>query len=139
MLWRPPREVRDWLVAGNRPYAGFSAGAAVAAERAVVGGWLHDGVAVCPEDAAEDLAELAVVAGLGLVPFAVDVHCSTWGTLSRLVTAVRTGAAAAGIAIDEDTAVTVRGDTVSVAGLGSAFRVYADGGRFAVDVLTGSR
>lgn len=39
---------------GSRPYAGFSAGAAVAAERAVVGGWRLDGVRVCREDAGED-------------------------------------------------------------------------------------
>jgi cyanophycinase len=36
--------VRDWLAAGDRPYAGFSAGAAVAADRAVVGGWLDGGI-----------------------------------------------------------------------------------------------
>jgi cyanophycinase len=50
-------QVRAWLAAGNRPYAGFSAGAAVGAAAAVVGGWLQDGTPVCPEDAAEDLEE----------------------------------------------------------------------------------
>ncbi|MEV0903709.1 hypothetical protein [Streptomyces hokutonensis] len=49
------------LLAERRiPYAGFSAGAALAARSAVVGGWLLDGVPVCPEDTAEDLEEIAV-------------------------------------------------------------------------------
>ena len=52
------------------PYAGFSAGAALAARSAVVGGWLLDGVPVCPEDTAEDLDEIAVRDGLGLMSFA---------------------------------------------------------------------
>lgn len=73
------------------PYAGFSAGAALAARDAVVGGWRADGVAVCPEDAGEDLDEVAVRPGLGLVPFAVDVHAAQWGTLPRLAAAVAAG------------------------------------------------
>jgi cyanophycinase len=44
-----------WLAARNLPYAGFSAGAVVAAGTALVGGWTSAGVPVCPEDAAEDL------------------------------------------------------------------------------------
>jgi len=82
--------VREWLAAG-RPYAGMSAGAAVAAARAVVGGYLWQGRVVCPPDTAEDLDELTVVDGLGLVPFAVDVHAAQWGTLGRLTTAVGAG------------------------------------------------
>ena len=82
-------DVLDWLVVGGRPYAGFSAGSSIAAVDAVVGGWLVDGMQVCPEDAGEDLEELTVVPGLGLVPFAVDVHCAQWGTLPRLLAAVR--------------------------------------------------
>jgi cyanophycinase len=82
--------VRGWLAERDRPCAGFSAGAAVAAGDAVVGGWRSRGVAVCPEDAAEDLDEVAVVPGLGLVPWTVDVHCAQWGTLPPLLTA-RTG------------------------------------------------
>lgn len=71
-------QLRRWLAEGNRAYAGFSAGAAVAAHRAVVGGWRQDGVQVCPDDAGEDLDEVTVVAGLGLVPYAVEVHCAQW-------------------------------------------------------------
>ncbi|MFF5754574.1 hypothetical protein ACFY7A_03925 [Streptomyces longwoodensis] len=112
------------------PYAGFSAGAALAARDAVVGGWRADGVAVCPEDAGEDLDEVAVRPGLGLVPFAVDVHAAQWGTLPRLAAAVAAGRVERGVALDEDTAVEVAagagqdgGVVVRVAGLGRAHTV----------------
>ncbi|GAA5018472.1 hypothetical protein [Kitasatospora paranensis] len=59
------------LAARPLPYAGFSAGAAIAAGRALVGGWLADGVPVCPEDAAEDLDGIEVGDGLGLLAPAV--------------------------------------------------------------------
>ncbi|GAB2684145.1 type 1 glutamine amidotransferase family protein [Thalassiella azotivora] len=114
--------VRDWLGAG-RPYAGFSAGAAVAAGSALVGGWRADGVVVCSEDAGEDLDEVTVAPGLGLVPFAVDVHAAQWGTLSRLVAAVSAGAVADGVAVDEDTVLVADGDGFVVRGLGRAHRV----------------
>ncbi len=96
-------EIRAWVAEG-RPYAGFSAGSAVAAERAIVGGHRLSGRAVCPEDAAEDLDPVTVVAGLGLVPFAVDVHAAQWGTLGRLQAAVAAGLVPSGVALDEDTA-----------------------------------
>jgi cyanophycinase len=120
--------VREWLDEGSRPYAGFSAGAAVAAETALVGGWRCDGVPVCPEDSAEDLDELAAVPGLGLVPFTVDVHAAQWGTLGRLVAAVRSGRVASGVAVDEDTVLTVDGDTATVGGSGRVHHVRASGG-----------
>ncbi len=90
--------VRDGL-----PYAGFSAGAAVAATNAVIGGWRIDGVPVCPEDSNEDLDPVTVVEGLGLVEGAVDVHAAAWGNLSRLVAVVAHGLATHGVAIDECT------------------------------------
>lgn len=118
---------RDALAA--LPYVGFSAGAAIAAERAIVGGWQHDGRPVAPEDAGEDLDELAVVAGLGRVDFAVDVHAAQWGTLPRAVAAVRAGLVAQARAIDEHTAVVVRDGVVEVVGAGSALQVRpAEGG-----------
>lgn len=112
------------------PYAGFSAGAAVAALHAVVGGWLDDGVPVCHEDTAEDLEEVEVRAGLGLVPFAVDVHAAQWGTLPRLITAVTRHGLRHGVAIDENTVVEVGADgRARVSGLGRAHSVRpsADG------------
>ena len=129
-------QVRSWLASADRPYAGFSAGAAVAAVTAVVGGWLQDGVPVCPLDAAEDLDAVAVAPGIGLVPFAVDVHCSSWGTLPRLIAAVRGNQVASGVALDEDTALTVRDGHAETVGLGRAYVVQADGGRLRLDVLT---
>ncbi|SNS75437.1 cyanophycinase [Geodermatophilus pulveris] len=123
-------ELRAWLAAGDRPYGGFPAGAAVAAGRALVGGWRSGGVPVCPEDAAEDLHEVAVVEGLGLAPWTVDVHCAQWGTLPRLLTAV--AGAGRGLALDEDTAVHLDGDGARVAGRGTAWLV--DGGGAAVTV-----
>ncbi|MFD1721706.1 Type 1 glutamine amidotransferase-like domain-containing protein [Amnibacterium endophyticum] len=109
------------LVADGVPYAGFSAGSAIAAERAIVGGWLHEGLPVVAEDVAEGLAELSVRNGLGLVPFSVDVHAAQWGTLARLVTAVEAGMVEWGVAIDEDSALVIRGDEGHVEGAGNAW------------------
>jgi cyanophycinase len=112
--WSPPR---------GAIYAGFSAGAAVAARDAVVGGWRDAaGRAVCPAQAGEDLDAVAVVAGLGLVPFAVDVHAAQWGTLGRLVHAVEAGLVAEGWALDEG-ACLVDGRVI---GPGAAWHVRRD-------------
>src|SRR4051812_28932357 len=46
------------LVADGLPYLGFSAGAMIAADRAVIGGYRIDGVQVCPEETGEDLEEV---------------------------------------------------------------------------------
>ncbi len=115
-------EFRTWL--GERPYAGFSAGAAVAADVAVVGGWRDGEVPVCSEDAGEDLDQVTSTTGLGLVRTAVDVHCARWGTLPRLLAAVRSGAVLRGIGIDEDTAA-IDGRVV---GNGSVYAVLPTGG-----------
>ena len=130
--------VRAWL-AGGRPYAGFSAGAAVASARAVVGGWLSDGVPVCPEDSSEDLDEVAVVPGLGLLDLTVDVHCAQWGTLPRLLAAL--GPGDAGLALDEDTALHLTSDGAVVAGRGAVrlVRVAADGAATVTTHRAGAR
>lgn len=111
------------LVADGLPYLGFSAGAMIAADRAIVGGWRINGIAVCPADAAEDLDEVTVVEGLGLVDLAVDVHAAQWGTLSRLVAATEAGLVDGGVAIDERTALVVGDDGFAVAGEGSVWQV----------------
>jgi cyanophycinase len=107
------------LVAAGMPYAGFSAGAAIAATTAIVGGWRIDGVPVCPEDSNEELDPVTVVEGIGLVGGAVDVHASQWGNLSRLVAAVGAGLVSHGVAIDECTTL---GPGGSVTGAGVAWR-----------------
>ncbi len=110
-------------VATGVPYLGFSAGAAIAAERALVGGWRIGGVAVAPEATAEDLDELTVAPGIGLVDVAIDAHVAQWGTLSRLVAAVEAGIVDGGLGIDEDTVLIVGEGGLQVAGRGSVWRV----------------
>jgi cyanophycinase len=113
----------DWLPS-DAVYGGFSAGAAIAGEWAIVGGWKHAGRDVCAEEAGEDLEPLTVRPGLGLVPFAVDVHATQWGTVTRLIHTVRAGLAPEGWAVDEGTVLVFDGDRVArVEGLGSAYRV----------------
>lgn len=112
---------RDLLAA--LPYAGFSAGAAIASDRSIVGGWRLGGRPVCSEDAGEDLDEVTVVPGLGRVPFAVDVHAAQWGTLPRAVAAVAAGLVTEARAVDEHTAVVVRDGEVEVTGVGQALAV----------------
>jgi cyanophycinase len=111
------------LRAADVPYAGFSAGAAVAARQALVGGWRLGGVVVCDQEAGEELDEVEVRPGLGLVGFSVDVHATQWGTLTRLAHAVAGGLVSTGVAVDEDTCVEARGDEITVHGAGSAYRL----------------
>jgi cyanophycinase len=128
----------DWLPR-DVPYAGFSAGAAIAAADAIVGGFRRDdGRAICAEEAGEDLEALTVRPGLGLVRFAVDVHATQWGTLTRLVHVVDAWLAPEGWAVDEGTALVVEdpGAEPRVEGVGSAYRVArADAGTLTVTVL----
>ncbi|MFL5826971.1 MAG: hypothetical protein ACJ76V_10650 [Thermoleophilaceae bacterium] len=125
----------DWIPEGlddGAVYGGFSAGAAIAATRALVGGWQVERgelqVQVCPEEASEDLELVTVLPGLGLVPFTVEVHASQWGTLTRLLHAVARGEAPEGVAIDEHTCVEVtREGELVVHGLGTAYHVAGGG------------
>ncbi len=125
------------LVADGLPYLGFSAGAMIAAERALLGGWRVDGIPVCPADAGEDLDELTIVEGLGLVDLAIDVHAAQWGTLSRLVAAVESGLVAGGVGIDEDTAL-IAGDELRVVGAGNVWQVVDGPDGVLVGALGGS-
>jgi cyanophycinase len=122
-----------WLDAAREAglvYGGFSAGAAIAPARALVGGWRASvggrEIAVCHEDCAEDLDPVTVLPGLGLVPFVVDVHAAQWGTLNRLVHGLAVAGAGEGWAIDEHTALDVDGDVAAVHGEGAATRVRRD-------------
>jgi cyanophycinase len=120
--------VGAWLP-DDVPYAGFSAGAAVAAGSAIVGGWRLGELAVCSDDAGEDLDQVEPRPGLGLVPFAVDVHASQWGTLTRLIHVVAAGLVDEGWAIDEHTCLAPGEDAdPTVEGLGSAYHVTRVGG-----------
>jgi cyanophycinase len=122
--------VRERVATGT-PYLGFSAGAAIAATHALIGGHILAGIAVCDEGAGEELNEITVVDGLGLVPFSVDVHAAQWGTVPRLVAAAGAGLIKSGIAIDEHTAVRWWGGedpaSASVVGQGAAWHVTRSG------------
>jgi cyanophycinase len=117
------------------PYAGYSAGAAVAARCALVGGWRLAGRAVCADEAGEDLDEVEVRPGVGLVDMAVDVHASQWGTVTRLLHAVAGGLVERGVAVDEHTALEIDGDRWTVHGTGSVYRV----GKGEFEILTPAR
>ena len=111
-------------VGDGLPYLGFSAGAEIAARRAIVGGWRIGGIAVAPEETGEDLDEVTVVDGIGLVDFAVEVHTAQWGTLGRVVGAIEAGLVDSAMAIDEST-VLVASVGLHVAGGGVVRRVQA--------------
>ncbi len=134
-------------VAAGLPYAGFSAGAMIAPQRALLGGWRVGPTAVTHEDNGEDLEGVTVSDGLGLLGATVEVHTAQWGTLSRLVAAVDAGEVAAGIAVDENTVVILDPSTdgapgtAAVAGWGQAWFVTAtdDGVRVVRQVAVRSR
>lgn len=121
------------------PYAGFSAGAMLAASQAIVGGWqrvINDRViAIGDEQTSEDLDLLDIRPGLNLVPFAVDVHASQAGTLTRLLHSVDQGAADSGWAIDEDTMLSIIDGELRIHGLGNAYRAQRHQGHLAVDIF----
>jgi cyanophycinase len=120
--------IRD-AVASGTPYAGFSAGAMVAGENALLGGYLVDGREVCEDGCSEGLDEVTVRPGLGLVAFTADVHITAAGTLGRAVDLVTSGLAATSVGVDEDTCLTVpfggRPQDGSVTGTGSVWFVDA--------------
>jgi len=117
-------QLRQLVIEGGLAYAGSSAGAAVASRRAVVGGYLAGERVVCPPDAAEDLDQVTVVSGLGLVDEMVDVHASAWGTLPRLAAAMAmTPDVDAGLGLDEDTAWLVTDEGTQVLGRNAVHRL----------------
>ena len=121
-------QLRALVVEQEVPYAGSSAGAAVAARRAVVGGYLDGDRVVCPEDSAEDLEQVTVVAGLGLIEQMVDVHTSAWGTLPRLSTALLQNTDVdSGLGLDEDTAWVVSAGSTQVLGRNAVHELVRDG------------
>lgn len=113
------------LVADGLPYLGFSAGAAIAADAAIIGGYKIGDVPVCAEDTGEGLVDVSVAEGLGLVDLAIDVHAAQWGTLARLIASTEAGLVTGGVAIDEETVLIVGDGDLRVAGIGSVWRVTA--------------
>jgi cyanophycinase len=120
------------LVAAGTPYAGFSAGSAIAARHALLGGWRLDGVAVVDEEVAEGLDALTVRDGLGLTDLTLDVHAAQWGTLARAIAAVEAGLVPRAAAIDERTALVLDGGGARVAGDGNVWSIERTGDAVAV-------
>lgn len=122
-------------VADGVPYAGYSAGAMIAGDHALLGGWQVGGVSVCSEDSGEGLSEVSLAPGLGLVAPVVDVHTAQQGLLSRAVAIVAAGRACAVIAVDECTSAIIADDLVP-AGLGAVWLVDRTPGGVQVRRLT---
>lgn len=129
----------EYLFENNIPYCGFSAGSSIASEKAIIGGWQRkiDNriVQIADENAGEDIDLLDVRDGLGLVNFAVDVHASQWGTLSRLVHAVDAESADEGWAIDENTLLEIIDGKVKIFGAGNAYRAKRQNGQITLSVF----
>ena len=106
------------------PYGGTSAGAAIAAQTAIVGGWQAQQRDILFVGASEGIDPLTTKQGLGLVPFAVDVHASQMGTLTRLIHAVKLGLVDEGWAIDENTLLAVSDQQMRVYGRGHCYHVW---------------
>lgn len=119
----PLAETIQAAVVDGMPYLGFSAGAMIAPDRALIGGWRIGGVEVSPQDGSEDLDEVTVVPGLGLVDVTVDVHAVQWGNLSRLIAAVDAQLVDGGVAIDEHTVLSVGSGPLRAAGAGTVWAV----------------
>ena len=125
-------------VAAGTPYLGFSAGAMIAPERAIVGGYRIHGAEVCPEESSEGLTGVEIRDGLGLVSFAVDVHAAQAGTLGRAVAAVVHNMVDKAVAVDENTALVLpQADPREqrVIGTGSCWLVRGPGPKATVSVL----
>ena len=123
----PAADTIRGLVATGVPYAGFSAGAMIAGDVALLGGWRIGGVPVVAQTSGEGLDDVTLDAGLGLVDLVVDVHCAQYGTLSRAVAIVDARLAERVVAIDENTSLIVGGGGLEVAGDGSVWTVEREG------------
>lgn len=114
----------------NIPYCGTSAGATIAAQHAIVGGYKirRKGrvVQMMHPAASEGIDVLDVRAGLNILPplfQAVDIHASQAGTLARAIHMVEQGLYHTVAAIDEDTTVELGGGEVVIYGRGQMYEV----------------
>lgn len=120
-----------WLRTSSAAYFGVGAGAQLAPNKAILGGWharrelLHGKFAapIIAVDASAGLDLLDVRSGLGLFDYSVDVRANRWGTLTRAVQALDLGLIDAAFAIDENTLLQVDDGKLSVHGVGQAYFV----------------
>lgn len=129
----------EYLFENKIPYCGFSAGASIAGEKAIIGGWRREInnqiVEITNDNASEDLDLLDVRNGLNLVPFAIEVHATQWGTLSRLIHVIDANPASRGWAIDENTMLEIIEGEVKISGAGNVYCVRRRDGKITVDIL----
>lgn len=125
------------------PYCGTSAGAAIAAQHAIVGGWKVQRkgrlMQVVHPAASEGIEELDVRGGLSVIPpvfQAVDVHASQTGTLARALALVETRALHTVAAIDEDTMVEFAAGELIVYGSGHLYEVRRIEHKIEVSIFT---
>ena len=88
---------------------------------------------MCSSDAAEALDQVEPRPGLGLTPFAVDVHATSWHADAARARRLR-GLVTDGWAIDERTYLEIRGDDVVVRGPGAPIASSRAGRRRALSV-----
>lgn len=91
--------VRAMSEAGT-PYLGFSAGAMIASELAIIGGYRSAGIDVCSADWSEGLDKVTLRSGIGIVPWSVEAHAAQAGTLGRVLDAVASGIVTSAVALD---------------------------------------
>lgn len=113
-------------ISGDAPYLGIGAGARIAAEKAILGGWKIGSVPVAPESASAGVDEVAIEQGLGLLDLSIEIAPVAHGTLSRLVAATEAGLISGGIGIDYDTAFAIADGRLDVVGSGSIWQVLPD-------------
>lgn len=134
----PAADTIRGLVSTGVPYAGFSAGAMIAGDVALLGGWRIGGVPVTQQASGEGLDEVTLDAGLGLVDLVVDVHVAQYGNLGRVVAIASAGLADRLVGIDENTSLIVGPGGLEVAGDGNVWTAALDGDRVSVGVLAAS-
>lgn len=109
----------------------------IAPDSALIGGYKIGGAEVCPEEWSEGLEELTFHPGLGLTPFAVDVHAAQGGTLGRAIAAVHHGVVDSVMAIDEDTALVMDSADqrkTKVIGSGNCWAIAKSGGKTTLSI-----
>ena len=92
---------------------------------------------VVAEEAGEDLDDVTVEPGIGLVDLTIDCHAAQWGTLTRLIAATEARLVDGGIAIDENTLFSIGTVGLRVAGAGSVWSVTAADDGVVVRSITG--